>query len=64
MSELVWRKSSRSGTQQGNCVELADLESKAVGVRDSKAQEVGHLALAPACFSDLVTQIKDGALDV
>ncbi|WP_157429899.1 DUF397 domain-containing protein, partial [Actinomadura oligospora] len=31
----VWRKSSHSGTQQGDCVEVAHLEHR-VGVRDSK----------------------------
>jgi hypothetical protein len=33
--KLTWRKSSRSGSSGGNCVELASLESK-VAVRDSK----------------------------
>ncbi|MGC0421547.1 DUF397 domain-containing protein [Embleya sp. AB8] len=36
-SELTtaWRKSSYSGTQGGNCVEVAELTG-AVGVRDTK----------------------------
>ncbi|WP_141961849.1 DUF397 domain-containing protein [Actinoallomurus bryophytorum] len=28
MSSPVWRKSSRSGTQQGDCVEVAVTESE------------------------------------
>jgi hypothetical protein len=34
-SELRWRRASASGTQGGNCVEVADLEG-AVLVRDTK----------------------------
>ncbi|TDB98660.1 DUF397 domain-containing protein [Actinomadura sp. 7K534] len=34
-SELVWRKSRRSGSSGGQCVEVANLENK-VAVRDSK----------------------------
>jgi hypothetical protein len=39
MSELDaarWRKSSRSGSNGGNCVEVADNLADAVAVRDSK----------------------------
>ncbi|MEV0649726.1 DUF397 domain-containing protein [Phytomonospora sp. NPDC050363] len=41
MSQLVWRKSSRSGTNGGNCIEAAYKDS--VLIRDSK------LAASPAC---------------
>lgn len=34
--ELKWRKSSRSGANGGDCVELAVLDDGVVGVRDSK----------------------------
>jgi Domain of unknown function (DUF397). len=36
MFEPSWRKSSRSGTNQGNCVEVADNLPGRVLVRDSK----------------------------
>ncbi|MFI0372669.1 DUF397 domain-containing protein [Actinomadura sp. 1N219] len=35
MRGAAWRKSSHSGPEQGDCVEVADLPS-GVGVRDSK----------------------------
>ncbi|KAB2368173.1 DUF397 domain-containing protein [Actinomadura montaniterrae] len=35
LTNLTWRKSSRSGENGGNCVELADAAG-AVAVRDSK----------------------------
>jgi hypothetical protein len=36
MKELVWRKSSYSGSSGGNCVEVAALPEGGFGVRDSK----------------------------
>jgi hypothetical protein len=53
----VWRKSSRSTTQGGECVEVAAL-SNAIGVRDSKDPAAGHLSLAPETFKALVQRIK------
>ena len=41
-TRATWRKSSRSGDNGGHCVELADLTS-AVGIRDGKSPEAGHL---------------------
>jgi hypothetical protein len=36
MTELQWRKSSRSGGSGGNCVEVATLPDGGRAVRDSK----------------------------
>ncbi|MEV7009408.1 DUF397 domain-containing protein [Streptosporangium sp. NPDC051022] len=36
LSEAVWVKSSFSGGNGGNCVEVAQLSGGRVGVRDSK----------------------------
>jgi hypothetical protein len=54
---LVWRKSSRSNTQGNECVEVALLEG-GVGLRDSKAPEVGHLVMAPEAFAALLAHVK------
>ncbi|MCP2343150.1 DUF397 domain-containing protein [Actinomadura rupiterrae] len=58
-----WRKSSYSGggSSSGDCVELADLTS-AVGLRDSKAPEVGHLSLSRESLTNLVEHIKTEGL--
>ncbi|HEU5025950.1 MAG TPA: DUF397 domain-containing protein [Spirillospora sp.] len=54
----LWRKSSHSsGGTSGECVEVADLVN-AVGVRDSRASEAGHLALSPAAFAELLASLK------
>ncbi|TYB48989.1 DUF397 domain-containing protein [Actinomadura chibensis] len=60
MTTPAWRKSSRSGSGAAGgqeCVEVAELAT-AVGIRDSKAPEVGHLVLTPQAFAALVQQVK------
>jgi hypothetical protein len=59
-----WRKSSRSGTTENtSCVELS-VRGRAIGIRDSRAPEAGHLSLVPVSFADLVNRIKAGELDL
>ncbi|GGQ24112.1 hypothetical protein BKA00_006119 [Actinomadura coerulea] len=57
---IHWRKSTRS-EDHGNCVELAALP-RAIGIRDSKAPDAGHLALTPRAFADLLTRAKQDTL--
>ncbi|RFU40292.1 DUF397 domain-containing protein [Actinomadura logoneensis] len=52
-----WRKSSHSDDAGGQCVEVAAL-SGWIGVRDSKAPDVGHVEFAPAAFADLLACVK------
>ncbi|MCP9949362.1 DUF397 domain-containing protein [Actinomadura madurae] len=51
-----WRKSSHSGSNEGECIEIADLNDH-VGIRDSKAPETGHLTLTRRSFADLPTRL-------
>jgi hypothetical protein len=48
--KLVWCKSSYSGTEGDNCVEIA-LRPEAVHVRDSKDTHIEPLVLTPAAWS-------------
>ncbi|ACY99615.1 MULTISPECIES: DUF397 domain-containing protein [Thermomonospora] len=57
-NKIVWRKSSRSGTQEGNCVEVAALP-EGIGLRDSKNPAAGHLAVSRRHFTALVRKIKN-----
>jgi predicted metal-dependent enzyme (double-stranded beta helix superfamily) len=56
-----WRKSSHSGTQEGDCVELVDLGTT-VGIRDSKMPHADHLILPTEGFARLVRHVKQGHL--
>ncbi|MFI0367856.1 DUF397 domain-containing protein [Actinomadura sp. 1N219] len=53
----TWRKSSYSGSGTSECVEVARI-ADAIGLRDSRATEVGHLTLTPRAFTALLTHIK------
>lgn len=47
---LTWRKSSYSGGEQGQCVEIAETAT-VVHVRDSKESDGAVLTFAPAEFA-------------
>ncbi|PKW07540.1 protein of unknown function [Streptomyces sp. 1222.5] len=52
--ESKWRKSSYSGDQGGECVEVAELAEAAVALRDSKNPAGPILTIAPATFTRFV----------
>ncbi|MFJ4095372.1 DUF397 domain-containing protein [Kitasatospora sp. NPDC089913] len=52
-SELVWFKSSYSGDEGGNCVEVADATATVL-VRDSKDKSGPHLTFSPAAWEAFV----------
>ncbi|KJY33426.1 DUF397 domain-containing protein [Streptomyces sp. NRRL S-495] len=52
-SELVWFKSSYSGAEGGECVEVAEATSTVL-VRDSKDKSGPHLTFSPAAWEAFV----------
>ena len=52
-TDLAWFKSSYSGTEGGDCVEVAVLPS-AVHVRDSKDKDGPALAVTPEAWAAFV----------
>ncbi|GAA3810961.1 DUF397 domain-containing protein [Streptomyces chiangmaiensis] len=52
---IQWRKSSHSGDQGGECVEIAELPGATVAVRDSKTPAGPVLTLAPAAYAAFVS---------
>lgn len=52
-----WRKASYSGTNGGNCVEVAN-GMTTVAVRDSQDQEGARLLVSPMFWSALTHRIK------
>lgn len=56
-SELAWFKSSYSGSQGDDCVEVA-LTPATVHVRDSKDRHGARLALSPAAWADFLSDTR------
>lgn len=60
MSEMIWRKSSRSGGGAGNnCVEVGrPADESFIAVRDTKDREGGTLAVTPESWSAFLATIR------
>lgn len=75
MKELNWRKSRRSGSNGGDCVEVAVLDApediatakadheRLFVVRDSKDPEGPRLYFTPAEWEAFLLGMKDGEFD-
>ncbi|MFD8417405.1 DUF397 domain-containing protein [Streptomyces sp. NPDC059650] len=59
-----WTKSRRSGSNESQCVEVADVRAShhSIAVRDSKRSDGPALLLAPAVFTALITSLKHGPI--
>ena len=58
LSRAVWRKSSYSASNGGQCVEVAHALPAAVMVRDSRDPDGARLILPPAAWAAFVDQVK------
>jgi uncharacterized protein DUF397 len=57
---IIWRKASRSGGHGGGeCVEIAALPSRLIGIRDSKDPHGPRLHLTDAAWTDLLSSVRD-----
>ncbi|MEU8086566.1 DUF397 domain-containing protein [Micromonospora sp. NPDC049101] len=59
MTQAQWRKSTKSGSNGGACVEVADNMPGVVLVRDTKDRDGGTLAFSPAAWRGFVTMARD-----
>ena len=63
LSEARWVKSSRSGPNSDNCVEVAFVD-EAIAVRDSKNPDGPALIFTAAEWDAFVGGAKDGEFDI
>lgn len=64
LSEARWFKSTRSGPNCDNCVEVAFLAGGATAVRDSKNPDGPVLTFTPDEWDAFVEGAKDGEFDL
>lgn len=58
LTGATWRKSTRSGSTGGNCVEVAANLPGVIAVRDSKDVTGPALVISPAAFTAFTTSVK------
>lgn len=63
LAGLTWRKSSFSGPQGGECVEVATTADSAL-VRDSKRPHGGRLTVAAGAWDAFLAGIRKGEFDL
>ena len=63
LDNVAWRKSSYSGSNGGNCVEVAALPSDSLAVRDSKDPDGPVLTFSRAEWRSFTTVLKTATLD-
>jgi hypothetical protein len=59
LSRANWRKSSHSGGNGGQCVEVARNLPGVVVVRDSKARQEGTLIFSRAAWTGFVASLRE-----
>jgi hypothetical protein len=64
LTHAVWRKSSRSGGNGGQCVEVAELPDGGAAVRDSKDRDGAVLLFTKAEWAAFIGGAKDGEFDL
>ncbi|CCH19430.1 DUF397 domain-containing protein [Micromonospora lupini] len=60
LTDAQWRKSTRSGSNGGDCVEVADNLPGLVAVRDSKEPAGPALTFSPTAWASFVQATKPG----
>ena len=58
-SAVTWRKSSYSGTNGGQCVEVGN-DARLIAVRDSKDPDGSMLAFAAGTWAAFAERVKAG----
>jgi uncharacterized protein DUF397 len=62
LDNVTWRKSSYTGSNGGNCVEVAVLPDNSLAVRDSKDPDGPKLTFTRAEWRTFTTALKTGSL--
>lgn len=58
-----WRKSSYSGANEGDCIEVAPLSGDRVGIRDTERPDLEPWVVRGSVFRAFVAGVKAGEFD-
>ncbi len=64
LSQAQWRKASRSGANNGGCVEIAGNLPKVAAVRDSVHPDRGAHVVDRDSFATFLNDVKAGRYDI
>jgi hypothetical protein len=64
LTGAVWHKSTRSGGNGGDCVEVAINLPGIVAVRDTKDREAAALVFTDAEWAAFLAGVRDGEFDL
>jgi hypothetical protein len=64
LSGAHWHKSTRSGGDGGNCVEVATNLEDIVAVRDTKDRSGGTILVSSAEWAAFIRGVKEGEFDI
>jgi hypothetical protein len=64
LTGAIWHKSTRSGGNGGDCVEVAGNLPGIVAVRDTKDRDGGTLVFGPAEWRAFVEGVRGGEFDL
>jgi hypothetical protein len=63
LAAAVWRKSSHSGSQGGNCVEVAAVSTETTALRDSKNPQGGAIVMSATAWRGFLESVKLAEFD-
>ncbi|MFC5830343.1 DUF397 domain-containing protein [Nonomuraea insulae] len=63
LARASWRKASKSGSNGGDCLEVAVLSGGRVGIRDTEAPEKAPFVVRSAVWDAFVDGVKKGEFD-
>ncbi|SDH09179.1 protein of unknown function [Sinosporangium album] len=63
LAKAVWRKAAKSGSNGGNCLEVAPLSGGRVGIRDTEAPERAPFVVSAGVWDAFIDGAKRGEFD-
>lgn len=64
LSQAQWKKATRSGANNGGCVEIAGNFADVTAIRDSKNPHEGAHVVRRSAFAAFLSDVKSGRYDL